>query len=127
MAPDSAVNPDSTARQCRRLRLVGITVLVLGLGGAGLVHWMGIRALDSGGMDYAKAQTRAESRQMGILYGKMGQMAEDFTEALKRPDTWAGTLAVVSALGGLGCIYLARASDEGRERNSAPAAPGQSR
>ncbi len=107
--PFSAIAP---GKQQGRLRLIGILVLVLGFVCAGFVYWNGVRSKDSRLADYDQSRTRAESRQMGILYGKMGQMIEDFFEDLKRPATQAAIIAVTSAAIALACFYLARPLNE---------------
>jgi hypothetical protein len=55
---------------------------------------------------------RAESRQMGMLYGKMGLLIEDWTNDLKQPGTQATLIASASILIALGCFYFARLSDD---------------
>jgi hypothetical protein len=55
---------------------------------------------------------RAESRQMGMLYGKMGLLIEDWTNELKRPGTQATLIASASILVAFGCFYFARLSDD---------------
>ena len=51
---------------------------------------------------------RAESRQMGMLFGKMGLLIEDWTNDLKQPGTQATLIASASILISLGCFYFAR-------------------
>jgi flagellar basal body-associated protein FliL len=97
----------SSSRRQARLRMIGIIVLVLGLGGAGLVYWLGTRSPDV--MDdlsmvgYNKAQTR----QMGMLYGKMGPVIEEWFDDLKQPGTQAEIIVVISVLIAAGCFYFA--------------------
>jgi hypothetical protein len=107
-ANDENPSPESSFKRAARLRMIGIIVLVLGLGGAGLVYWLGTRSPDV--MDdlsmvgYNKAQTR----QMGMLYGKMGPVIEEWFDDLKQPGTQAEIIAVVSTLIAAGCFYFAR-------------------
>ena len=106
---DKTSGPHSSSRRhARQLRIIGLIVLVLGLGGAGVVYWLGTRSPDV--MDdlsmvgYNKAQTR----QMGMLYGKMGPVIEEWFDDLKQPGTQAEIIVVVSNLAGAGCFYFAR-------------------
>ena len=55
---------------------------------------------------------KAESRQMGMLYGKMGLLIEDWINELKRPGTQATLIASASILIAFGCFYFARLSDD---------------
>jgi flagellar basal body-associated protein FliL len=105
---DEKTSPDSSPKRAARLRTIGVIVLVLGLGSAGLVYWLGTRSPDV--MDdlsmvgYNKAQTR----QMGMLYGKMGPVIEEWFDDLKQPGTQAKIIVVVSTLIAAGCFYFAR-------------------
>jgi flagellar basal body-associated protein FliL len=87
--------------------MIGVIVLVLGLGSAGVVYWLGTRSPDV--MDdlsmvgYNKAQTR----QMGMLYGKMGPVIEEWFDDLKQPGTQAEIIVVISVLIAAGCFYFA--------------------
>ena len=60
--------------------------------------------------------SRADSRQMEVLYGKMGTMITDLMDELRRP----GVQAVLIGLGGVvvaaGCFFVAgRIEEEGPE------------
>jgi hypothetical protein len=105
---DEKTSPDSSSKRAARLRIIGTVVLVLGLGSAGLVYWLGTRSPDV--MDdlsmvgYNKAQTR----QMGMLYGKMGPVIEEWFDDLKQPGTQAEIIVVASTLIVVGCFYFAR-------------------
>jgi hypothetical protein len=55
---------------------------------------------------------KAESRQMAMLYGKMGLLIEDWANDLKQPDTQATLIASASILIALGCFYFARLSGD---------------
>ena len=108
MTNDKTADPHSSSRRAARLRLIGVIVLLLGIGGAGVVYWLGTRSPDV--MDdlsmvgYNKAQTR----QMGMLYGKMGPVIEEWFNELKQPGTQAEIIVVVSILAAAGCFYFAR-------------------
>jgi hypothetical protein len=107
-ANDKTSGPHSSSRRAARLRTIGLIVLMLGLGSAGLVYWLGTRSPDV--MDdlsmvgYNKAQTR----QMGMLYGKMGPVIEEWFDDLKQPGTQAEIIVAVSILIAAGCFYFAR-------------------
>jgi hypothetical protein len=107
-ANDKTSGPHSSSKRAARLRMIGIIVLVLGLGSAGLVYWLETRSPDV--MDdlsmvgYNKAQTR----QMGMLYGKMGPVIEEWFDDLKQPGTQAEIIVAVSTLIAAGCFYFAR-------------------
>jgi len=118
---DQTAGPDPSSKQRARLRMIGVIVLLLGLGSAGAVYWLGTRSADSSDdpsiAGYADATSRAESRQMGMLYGKMGVLTEDLCNALKRPGTQAIIIAAISMLIASGCFYFARPSGHGDEKH----------
>ena len=112
---DKTSGPHLSSKRSARLRMIGIIVLMLGLGSAGVVYWLGTRSPDV--MDdlsmvgYNKAQTR----QMGMLYGKMGPVIEEWFDDLKQPGTQATIIAAVSTLIAAGCFYFARLLDHDDE------------
>src|SRR5664280_3257538 len=114
-ANDNASGPQSCSKRAARLRIIGVIMLVLGLGGAGLVYWLGTRSpdvMDSLSMlGYNKAQTR----QMGMLYGKMGPVIEEWFDDLKQPGTQAEIIMAVSILLSAGSFYFARLLDHDDE------------
>ena len=65
--------------------------------------------------DWLRGNARAESRQMGVLYGKMGILISQWSDDLKQPGTQAIVIAAVSILVAAGCFYFARLSDDGAE------------
>jgi len=71
---------------------------------------------------------RSEERQMGQLYGKQGQLIEDFNESLKQPGTQALLLLGAAVVVAAGCFHMARVLEaEARDHNDAsnlPAVPG---
>jgi hypothetical protein len=99
-------------RRQRRLKVIGVSVLLLGISGACLVYWIGTRSPDLSDDLSMVRFNKAESRQMGQLFGKMGLLIEDWTNDLKQPDTQATLIATTSILIALGCFYLARLSDD---------------
>ena len=56
---------------------------------------------------YDKAQTR----QMGHLYGKYGPMVDDLLDDLKRPGVQATIIVAISSLIALGCFQFQRAPE----------------
>ncbi len=52
---------------------------------------------------------------MGVLYGKMGLMIDDFLDDLKRPGTQATIIVAAAALVASGCFYFARLSEHDDE------------
>jgi len=63
---------------------------------------------------------KSEQRQMGILYGKQGELIENWTNDLKQPGTQAGIIAAAAMLITFGCFYFARLSDSEDETLKAP-------
>ena len=104
-------SPDSSSKQCARLRIIGVIVLLLGIGSACIVYWIGIRSADLSDDRSMVRDNTAASRQMGILYGKMGLLIEDWSDELKRPGTQAIIIAGAATLVALGCFYFARLLD----------------
>ena len=104
--------PNLSPRRQRRLKAIGIIVLLLGISSACLVYWMGTRSPDLSDDLSMVGFNRAEQRQMGQLYGKMGLLIEDWTNDFKKPGTQATLIASASILIALGCFYFARLSDD---------------
>jgi flagellar basal body-associated protein FliL len=108
MTNDKTADPHSSSRRAARLRMIGIIVLLLGIGGAGVVYWLGTRSPDVSDdlsmVGYHKAQTR----QMGMLYGKMGPVIEEWFDDLNQPGTQTEIIVVISILVAAGCFYFAR-------------------
>ena len=90
--------------------IIGIIVLVLGIAGACFVYWT--RSPDMSDDLSMLGYNKAESRQMGQLYGKMGLLIEEWSNDLKRPGTQVILIASASILIALGCFYFARLSDD---------------
>ena len=51
---------------------------------------------------------RSEERQMGVLYGKQGQLIEAINDSLKQPGTQALLILGVAVVVAAGCMHLAR-------------------
>ena len=115
--PSAETSIDSAAlhREKARLRLIGIIVLLLGLGIAGIVYWHGQPAEDARLEEFEQSQIRAESRQMQILYGTSGGVMEDLLNDLKQPKNQALAIVIISGLIAAGCFYLGRPFPEGDE------------
>jgi len=110
---DETPSPDSSSKKhSRRLRIIGVIVLLLGLGGAGLVYWLGTRSANAADnellMQYNESTTRAERRQVELLFGKMGGFFDKVSDSLKQPGTQACLIAVVSILVARGFFFAAR-------------------
>jgi flagellar basal body-associated protein FliL len=112
---DEKTSPDSSSKRAARLRMIGVIVLLLGLGGAGLVYWMGTRSPDVMDDLSMVGFNKAQTRQMGMLYGKMGPVIEEWFNDLKQPGTQATIIVVVSTLIAGGCFYFARLLDHDDE------------
>jgi hypothetical protein len=95
-------------RLVRRLRRIGITVLLLGALAAGLVYWHGRAATNFSDDPSMGGFNKANQRQMEVMYGKMGTVTEDLVQKLKRPGTQAAIIAIGSVLVAVGCFYFAR-------------------
>ncbi len=111
--PKPAQGPNLAA--AKRLRMIGITVLVLGVLCGGFVYWRGrgvsktLDDLSMGGFN------KANQRQMELMYGKMGTITEDLVQYLKRPNTQAAIIAIGGVLVCAGCFYFARLMSCGGE------------
>jgi len=120
--------PTALRRRARRLRIGAGICLLVGLAGAGAVYWLGARAPDYSGDPAMVGFRRAEERQMGQLYGKQGQLIEDFNDSLKQPGTQALLILGAAVVVAAGCFRMARLLEaEARENVDAsnlPAAPG---
>jgi len=101
----------SSRRRARKLRMVGVVVLVLGIGGAGLLYWLRTRSPDFSNDLSMQGFNRAEQRQMGQLYGKSGLLIEQWSNDLKQPGTQAIIIVLLSTLITAGCFYFARLLD----------------
>jgi hypothetical protein len=105
----------SSAQRARRLRVIGVIVLALGIGGAGILYWLRTRSPDLTDDLSMVGYNRAQTRQMGQLYGKSGLLIEQWSEDLKQPGTQAILIVIFSTLITAGCFYLARLLDDDDE------------
>jgi len=108
MTNDKTADPHSSSKRAAWLRMIGVIVLVLGLGSAGVVYWLGTRSPDVMDNLSMVGYNKAQTRQMGMLYGKMGPVIEEWFDDLKQPGTQAEIIAVVSILVAACCFYFAR-------------------
>jgi hypothetical protein len=107
------LNPvSSSKRRPRKLKIIGAVVLALGIVGAGIVYWLGTRSTDLSGDLSMVGYNKPAERQMEILYGKQGELIEDWSNDLKQPGTQAVIILVTTALIAGGCFYFARLHDE---------------
>jgi flagellar basal body-associated protein FliL len=98
-----------------RLRTIGVLILLLGLGGAGLVYWTGAPPEDLSD-DVATARTsKKEARAIEMNVGKMGLWTNDLLEDLQDPGTQAVMIVVASILVASGCFYFARLQARGND------------
>jgi len=88
--------------------MIGFIVLALGIVAAGIVYWIGTRSPDFSNDLSMLGFDRAETRQMGQLYGKSGLLIEQWSEDLKQPGTQAAIIVIFSTIIAAGCLYFAR-------------------
>ena len=91
--------------------MIGAIVLVLGIGGAGILYWLGTRSPDLSDQLSMQGFNRAKERQMGQLYGKSGLMIDEWSDDLKQPLTQAALIGVFAVVVFAGCFYFARLLD----------------
>jgi flagellar basal body-associated protein FliL len=110
---DKMPGPVSSSKQrARQLKIIGVIILLLGIAGAGVVYWMGTRSPDLSDDLSMVGYNKPEERQMEILYGKQGELIEDWLNDLKQPGTQAIIIATASAIIAAGCFYFARLLDD---------------
>jgi hypothetical protein len=88
-----------------------VLVLLVGIGSAGLIYWIGTRSPDVMNDPSMVGFNNARRRQMGNLYGKMGLELDQFFDDLKQPGTQAEILIGISILAAAGCFYFARLTE----------------
>jgi flagellar basal body-associated protein FliL len=96
----------------KRLRVIGLVVLVLGLLGAGAVYWIRTHTGEPTEDELLAGNARAEAHQMGVLYGKMGLITQELSDDLKQPGTQSCFIAGISILIAAGCFHFARLEDD---------------
>lgn len=95
-------------RRARRYRIAAAIIFLAGVIVAGVVYWIGSREKDYSDDPEMLGFNRAEQRQMGILYGKQGQLVDDLSNSLKQPATQVVLVAVAAAVVALGCYQYSR-------------------
>jgi hypothetical protein len=108
---DKTTSSNMSLKLRARLRMIGVVVLLLGISSACIVYWIGTRSADLADDPLLAGYSKAESRQIEILIGKMGLLMVNFMDALKRPETQAFIIAGISTLIAFGCFYFARLLD----------------
>jgi hypothetical protein len=103
-------------RRARKLRVFGGIVLALGIIGASVVYWLGTRRADLSDDPAMAGYDKPEERQMAILYGRQGELIEDWSDDLKQPGTQAIIIVTVAALIAGCCFYFARLLDYDAEQ-----------
>lgn len=111
----SAPEPDSSGKRRGRLRMAGVLILLLGLGGAGAVYWTGTPPEDWSSDPATARAYKTEARNIEINFGKAGLMMNDFMAELDRPGVQAGAIAALSILAASGCFWFAHWLERGDE------------
>ena len=113
-------NPNELRQARARLRKLGVIILLAGLTSAGLLFWIRHEPEDPNTSGYFYSRTRAESRQMGVVYGKSGRAMEDLLADLQKPGVHAGIIAFVSITVALGCFYFGQEPEENSAKGADP-------
>jgi hypothetical protein len=112
---DNTTLSSSSLKHRAQFRAAGVIVLLLGIGSAWILYWLRTRNQDSSADPMLAGYSKPETRQMEILYGKMGLVTSDLFDALKRPGTQAILIVAISALVAMGCFFFARRWVDGDE------------
>ncbi len=91
--------------------MAGVGILVLGIVVAGAVYWLGMRSPDVADDSSMLGYDRPAERQMETLYGKQGDLIEEWSNDLKQPGTQAVIIILSAALVAGCCFYFARLLD----------------
>ncbi len=91
--------------------MTGASFLVSGIVIAGVVYWMGTRSPDVANDPSMLGYDRPAERQMETLYGKQGDLIEEWSNKLKQPGTQAAIIILTAALVAGCCFYFARLLD----------------
>ncbi len=89
------------------MRIIGATILVLGLGAAGTLYWLETHSTEPTMEQLLPGYSAANSRVMGEYYGHAGEMMWEWREDLAQPGTQAGIVLVVAAIISAGCFRVA--------------------
>ena len=112
---DCTAGANESRKGQKRLRVVGVAILCLGLICAGAIYWAGTHSAEPSQDELLPGNTKAESHQMELLYGKMGLLTMELSDDLKQPGTQALLIIAVSILAAGGCFYFARLTDDDAE------------
>jgi hypothetical protein len=113
-------------RRVRRCRIAGVSVLLLGFAGAGAVYWFGTKTPKLGDDLSMAAYAKAETRQMGQLFGQQGLLIEDLKNALQQPETQAVLIVIGAAIIAAGVFYFAHIFEqEAGDAEAAGKMPGE--
>jgi hypothetical protein len=105
----------SAFRHATTLNIVGVIVLFVGLGGAGLVYWLGQNraAPSTTNGDWqdgtlSLTDSKISTRDIELYGGKLEVVMVKFLDWLQHPSSLAIVIAVISVLIAVGCFLLAR-------------------
>jgi flagellar basal body-associated protein FliL len=112
---DQTTGPRPARKRPERLRIIGVVILLVGLVAAGAVYWVGTHSSEPSEDELLPGNAKAESRQMEILYGKLGLLTMELSDDLKQPGPQACIIATISILAAAACFYVARLSDDDSE------------
>jgi hypothetical protein len=113
----------SSLGPARRLRLVGLFVLVVGVAGAVGYYWIEARSAGPSIDDLMPGYSHARQRQIGIMMGTLGVTLMGWLDALQEPSTQAILAAGIATIVAFGCFRVAYLVDLHR-RNGPADAPG---
>jgi hypothetical protein len=91
----------------RRLRIIGLVVLVAGLAGAGLFYRIQTRSSVPTVDELLPGYSQRRARQTGIIMGSFVVTLLGWADALEEPATQALVMAGVSTLVALACFRVA--------------------
>jgi hypothetical protein len=94
-------------RRAKKLKIIGIIVLVLGISGAGIVYWLGTRSDGLSDDISMLGYDKPRNLQMERMYGKWGDLTNDVLDDLKQPGTQAFIIVATAGLVAWGCFYVA--------------------
>jgi len=102
-------------RHAATLNTVGVIVLLVGMGSAGLVYWLGrdrsVSSTANGGWrdsSLSLTDSKASTRDIELYGGKVEVLMVKCLGWLERPESLAIIIATISALVALGCFLVAR-------------------
>lgn len=76
-----------------------------------MIYWRGMRTADVPDELSMTGYNKPQQRQMRLLYGKQGELIENWSNDLKQPGTQAIIIAGISVLIATGGFYFARLLD----------------